>query len=393
MSASFRLAKEFAGMTYVECRTPIRFALICTCLVLTLDAISPVRASSAQDKELSKVKGDSDRPPQPRSDNFDWIQLKNGEWLKGEIEEFQDENLSFESDELDTVEIDWEDVYALYSAKACRCSFSDRTSVQGILSIEGERVTVQTPAGERAFSREELRSIIPRHLKERDYWSLKWSMGVTMRSGNTEQRDVASFLSLQRRSSLARTRFELSSSYGSSEGKENTSNQRAMLRQDIYLSKRLFLTPFSIQYYRDKFQNIEYDLTPGAGLGYGIIDQSNMEWDLDVGGGYNFTRYQEVGAGEDSTRQGAALLAGTRFTWELTKTIDFDLHYDATIGLEEYVNTNHHALAQLSFDVWKDLDFDVSLTWDRVGKPQDRKDGSAPDSDDVRLFVGLGLEL
>lgn len=356
-------------------------------LTLTLSGSTAIMGSESTTRPFSPDK----HPPQPRSGKFDWIQFKNGEWLKGEIEELQDESLTFDSDELGEIDIDWDNVHSLYTAKPYRCLFDDKTTVEGDIRVGLERITVNTAEGVREYARTELRSVIPTRKRERDYWWVKWSMGATMRSGNTEQTDVASFLTVQRRSSSARTRLESSSSFGSSGGRENTNNQLANLRHDVYLTRRMFVTPMSVQYFRDKFQNIRYDITPGAGIGYNVMDNSKVEWDVSTGGGYNFIRFYEVVPGKDATKQGAAFLVGTRLSWDLTRRIDFGLQYDATIGLEHDINTNHHALARLSFDVWRDLDFDVSVTWDRVGDPQDRKDGTAPRADDVRLFVGLGV--
>jgi hypothetical protein len=45
-----------------------------------------------------------------------------------------------------------------------------------------------------------------------------------------------------------------------------------------------------------------------------------------------------------------------------------------------------------SLDVWKDLDVDISLSWDRVTSPESRRDGTEPKSDDLRLSVGIGWE-
>jgi hypothetical protein len=64
---------------------------------------------------------------------------------------------------------------------------------------------------------------------------------------------------------------------------------------------------------------------------------------------------------------GAAILDLTDFNWELTEKLDFEFQYNTTIGLDKDLGVNQHALATLSFDVWKDFDFDVSLTWNRVG--------------------------
>ena len=83
----------------------------------------------------------------------------------------------------------------------------------------------------------------------------------------------------------------------------------------------------------------------------------------------------------------------TDFKWELNKKLEFELQYSTTIGLAENLGVNHHAFATFSFDVWKDLDFDVSLTWNRVGDTQRTSDGDEPDADDVSLYVGFGWEL
>lgn len=41
-----------------------------------------------------------------------WVQLKSGEWLKGEITRMFDDKLYFDSDEFDNVSLDWGDVAA-----------------------------------------------------------------------------------------------------------------------------------------------------------------------------------------------------------------------------------------------------------------------------------------
>jgi hypothetical protein len=364
--------------------------IILTILLLTSGLVHAEDASLYPGAPLPEAQGGKSLPPLPRSGDFDWVQLKNGEWLKGGIEDLQDDRLVFDSDELNTLELDMEDIYALYSSGEVLCLFSDRDSVLGRLRVEGDRVSVDTDNGQRVGVRSDLRSIVPAQTEE-DYWSLRWSSGLTLRTGNTEQTDVASFLRVQRRSPMARTRLEVNASYGESKGEEITDNQRASLRHDVFLTPR-FYVPSGLQYYRDKIQNIASSYTPGIGIGYEMLDRHDVEWGVDVGAGYQYTRYDEVSQGEDLTVEGVNLLAGTRLSWELTKKLDFDLQYNAMIGLSEYASTDHHALAQLSYDVWKDLDFDISLAWDRVGDPQERRDGTTPQADDFRLYMGIGFD-
>ncbi|MCP4450691.1 MAG: DUF481 domain-containing protein [Planctomycetes bacterium] len=359
-------------------------------LVTVLGWVSAANVLSYSAAPVPGIEGRMGIPPLPGSGNYGWVHFKDGEWLKGKIEDLQDGLLLFNSAKLKTLELDLDDIYALYSADQVLCLFSDMVSFRGRLKIEGDRVSVDSENGQRTSGRSELRSIVPART-ERDYWSLRWSSGFTLRSGNTEQSDVASFLMVQRRSPLARTRLEVNTIYSVSEGKTVSNNHRAELRQDTFLTPRVYV-PSSLQYYRDVIQNIASSWTPGLGIGYQVLDQHDVEWGVDVGAGYQYTRYDEVAAGENESVEGASFLAGTRLSWELTKKLDFDLQYNAVVGLSDYVSSNHHALGQLSYDLWKDLDFDVSLAWDRVGDPQNRKDGTSPEADDIRMFVGFGFD-
>ena len=45
------------------------------------------------------------QPPPPMPDDFDWIQLTSGEWLKGEIIAMYDDSLEFDSKELDDLDV------------------------------------------------------------------------------------------------------------------------------------------------------------------------------------------------------------------------------------------------------------------------------------------------
>jgi len=353
-------------------------------------------AASADDvavDEENKDPAPTNAAPVPRSDDFDWLQFKNGEWLKGEIKDLQDKSLSFESDQLDTMQLDWDDVQALYSSKRNTLLFKDKTSAEGTIRIEGDQVFVKTAAGEQSYARDNLRSIIPGRQTEWNYWSAKLSLGATVRRGNVNQSDVSAFLRIERRSPANRSRLDYNGVYGSVDGEETANNHRALLTHDVYLTPRLYVRPLSFEFYRDKFQNIEYRLTPAAGLGYDIIDRSGLEWSVNAGAGYQHTEFWEVAPGEPGSDGTAAFLAGTDFEWEATSKIDVGFLYHITVAAPETQNFNHHAEAYVSFDLWNDLDFDVRLTWDRVNNPIPGADGTTPKPDDVRLFVGLGWEL
>jgi len=96
-------------------------------------------------------------PPQPGSDAFDWMQLTNGEWLKGEIIKLRDGDFTFDSDELDERDFDFEDIARFLSKEQNTLLFRDGTVVEGAVSIEGDLVSVTSPDGKvKTFPRSEL---------------------------------------------------------------------------------------------------------------------------------------------------------------------------------------------------------------------------------------------
>ena len=54
--------------------------------------------------------------------------------------------------------------------------------------------------------------------------------------------------------------------------------------------------------------------------------------------------------------------------------------------------TNHHLESRLSVDIWGALDFDVTFNWDRIENPVADENGVRPQSDDLRISVGFGID-
>jgi hypothetical protein len=331
--------------------------------------------------------------PALRSGNFDWVQFKNGEWLKGEIKELQDTTFNFKSDELDTLKLDWKDIAGLYSPRQNTILFEDDRSVQGTIRVEGGQVVVVTADGEQTtYAREQLRSIIPGEQTEMNFWSGRLSLGANLRRGNQNQDDFSMYFSLQRRSPGTRGKLDYNGAYGTVEDVKTVDNQRLLLTYDIYVSKALYVRPLSLELYRDEFQNIDYRVKPSAGLGYDLIDRGSLEWSVNGGVGYEYTRYYTVPVGAEESEGTLALLAGTDLYWEATGWLEMGLKYNLTLPTPETQNFNHHAEAYLYIDTWYDLDFEVRLIWDYVNNPVTQADGTTPRKDDFRITLGLGWD-
>jgi hypothetical protein len=333
------------------------------------------------------------QPPVKYDKNFDWIMLKSGEWLKGEITVLRDKDFEFESDELDTLQLEWKKVHEVRSKGPVTCAFEDPKGrrplvVTGRVVIDRQNVRV----GDMVYARSRLISLVPGEMREGDYWSGKFTLNATGRAGNTDQSDLGVYFRLIRRSPYSRLEFVYNGTRGTVGGEETINNHRLTGTYDIFLTKRLFVTPIRAEFYSDIFQNIALRVTPSTGLGYHAIIKPQVEWDLTAGLGWQFTRFDSVQAGEpEKTDQGVVQL-GTSLDWDITSKTELHFTYTVQLGVQSIEDSTQHLSAILETDLWKDFDFDVGFYWDWVGNPATAADGTTPESSDFRVTIGIGWD-
>lgn len=337
-----------------------------------------------------------DDPPAPseppdfvRESPDEWVRLTSGEWLRGEVTVLSRETLEFDSEELDELNLDWDDVAELHTKKAFTVLLENRSTATGALHVQDGLVRVATEEGELVFRRGDVQRIVTGSPRESDLWSGKVKLGFTARRGNTDQTDTSIAVEARRRTADTRLDLSLDALQSEQGGTEVANNQRFQGQVDVFLTSRLFLTPIGLELYSDRFQNIDLRATPFTGLGYVFVDHSQVEWSGSAGLGYRWTRYDSVAPGEDrEDREGVALL-GTNVTSDLTEKIELDANYQVQISFDSLDKTQQNAGLELSYDVWGDLDFELGFSWTRVGDPQPDSSGNTPEPDDFRLDVGL----
>ncbi len=334
-------------------------------------------------------------PSVPEPTKFDWIRLTSGEWLKGDLTVLRDDRLEFDSDELNDLELDWDKIAELRSTRRNSILIDDGDRGQshtGKLTVTNETVTIVNAEGSQSFPRDRLLVIVPGDLSEKSYWDGTISLGVAGKAGNVNQVDLTLYGMARRRTLESRWVTTYNGAFGSVEDEKTVDNHRLKSQYDWFLGRKWYLTPMALEVYRDRFKNIDYQITPAALAGYHAVDRKNVEWDLQAGVGYRFTAFDSVEAGEDNSDGTAAIIAGTTFNWDITSDIDFHFNYSIQIGAPNTVDTNQFAFLTLSIDLLGDLDLDLSLTWNRVGDPQPIANGTTPLRDDLRYTVGLGWD-
>jgi putative salt-induced outer membrane protein YdiY len=332
------------------------------------------------------------QPPPPPKDMFDWIQLTSGEWLKGELISLYEDALEFDSDELDKLTLDWEDVRQVRTGRIVQVRVQNREPLTGRLVIDGNSIQVQGDTATEQLDRADLISIAPGALKERSYWSGNTTIGFNWRKGNSEQVEANTLASIRRRTVNSRLIFDYAGNYNITDEIVATNNQRVNAGVDWFITDRLFVRPIIVEYLHDPFQNFAERWTFGAALGYQLVDTKRITWEVNAGPAYQVTRFVSVAEGESGEEKTGALWAGTTYKNELTKDIDYTMDYRFLVVKPEAGRYTHHFLTSLSVDSFGPLDFDISFVWDRVQQPRPDGSGVVPEKNDYRFIVGFGFD-
>ena len=335
------------------------------------------------------------RPPALEPDKKrakDWLLLKSGEVLRGKFEYLREDKVQFDSDELEDLEIDWEDVIGFGSPRRNTYRFGNDVIVTGTAEMRGGSIRVDTGTEIREFPRSALYSMIEGELREIDYWSLKAGLGLTLRSGNSDQSDLTARVEAKRETALTRTLASYESAYSEVESNEVTDNQRLTSYFAYFVTTRTSLAAPIVELYRDRVRNLDLRTTVAAGVGYDVVDRPRVEWNVLGGAGYQRTEFASIEVGEDNTTEDAALLFRTSLELDPIPDVDWDTTYTLIAVVTDWDKTSHHLSSVFSFEVWGPLDLDLSFIWDRIEVPAPDPDGETPKSDDFQLTVGVSLE-
>ncbi|UCH84429.1 MAG: DUF481 domain-containing protein [Candidatus Latescibacterota bacterium] len=334
------------------------------------------------------------QPPEPSTAEKDWLKMKSGEWLWGELKGLRDKDLDFDSDEFDMQTVDIDDVAEFRSARVLTYRFEEAGVFTGTAVIRDGIVKIQTDTGVQELPTADLIMILEGTQKEIDFWSAKATLGWVGRSGNTDQVDFNSSFRVRRQSPRSRWDNRYNGNLGEVSGEQTINNQNFVSSLDMLLREGFFITPVAINLFHDKFQNIDLRTTLAAGAGYVFMRGGDVDWQASLSAGYVHTQYVSVQEGADDAEGSFSLIPATDLEWDITGDIEFLFDYNLQMAVPETRNSFHHAAGTISFDIWGDiLDLDFSLVWDRVESPTPKEDGTIPARDDFRSTFGIGLDL
>lgn len=330
-------------------------------------------------------------PPAIGYDNEDWIQLKSGEWLRGHLYYIQQRKVQFDSDELDDFSLDLKDVRQVYPANPMFTKFDGRDQIYGAVVVSNDVIQVSGPE-QVSLPRDQLTGITPGGKREFDFWSGSLNVALTLQSGNTRQANLSTSAELARRTPATTIDLSYLGNFGEAEGVKNANNHRVDGLYDIRLSRRWFLRPAYLEYYKDELANIAHKATVGVGLGYYIFDRNGLEWQVAGGPGYQHTKFETVEPGQSHSASTPAAVLQTTFKADITRRLKFIETINATLTSKDSGLYSHHAVSTLEFEIKRHLDLNVSFVWDYLQDPQIESSGAAPQRSDFRLNLGVGVK-
>jgi len=333
------------------------------------------------------------QPPEPSAKEQDWIKLTSGEWLRGELKHVRDDQLEFDSEELDLLTLDLEDIAEIRSPRILTYGFENGITATGTAAMKDGVLRIRDGGEVREFRVADLLSLIEGQPTELNFWSLKASAGLIARTGNTEQVDANALIYLRRENTRTRTDLNYQGNFGEVNDVQSINNHRFDATFNVLITKGFFLTPAALSLYSDKFQNIDTRYMLAAAAGYFVVRRGNLEWYFQLGGGYQNTHFVSVQPGEATSESSGTIIPVTSFEWDITGDIDLDMSYNAQITLPDTRGTLHNFVGLFAFEIYGALDFTISFTWDRVENPKPTADGTIPERNDFRTAFGIGVDI
>ena len=334
------------------------------------------------------------KPPVVGLDGADWVQMKSGEWLRGQMKYIQNKKVEFDSDEMDQQTLDLKDVSQVYPAAPVFTQFKGLSPVYGITIISNNLVMVdgQEPL---SLPRSQLIGVTPSGGRTgiRD-WSGYFNASLSFQSGNNSQTLVNISAELARRTPNTTLIFDYLGNYGQVNNTVNADNDRFNVTHDIRLARKYSNWTVRLvqsEWYHDPLANISYRLTYNVGVGYYIFDRTGLKWIVSGGPGYQYTRFDTVEPGQTDHATTPVGVLQSNFKIDISDRLTLIQKWQSYFVSQESGQYTHHTETTLEFEIKRHLDLDVSYIWDFTLYPQGKSDGTTPLKSDNYLTVGLGV--
>ncbi|MFT7684379.1 MAG: hypothetical protein ACI935_003907, partial [Moritella dasanensis] len=185
----------------------------------------------------------------------DWLWLKSGEFLIGNIEDLYDEKMAFDSDDLGDLKIKWTDISRINSRQLFTVRTIDGKIITGTIALE-DGILVVSNNRQHKIPQDDLMTLIAGLESGANIWKGKVTFGANLSSGNTNKLEYNTNAELSRHTTASRIKTSYTAIIGETNNVQTDENHRFLATYDVYSDKDLFFRPLDFSFYRDPLQNI-----------------------------------------------------------------------------------------------------------------------------------------
>lgn len=175
-------------------------------------------------------------------------------------------------------------------------------------------------------------------------WSGDMEAGYVSTSGNTEETSVKGRLDVNRETAEWRYNVHFDSLNNESDGERTAEKYFASNRLGYQFDERNYVFGYA-SYDEDHFSGFDFQATVSAGYGRRLLNTETMQWDLEVGPGYRFSKVDAEGTPEDGDESEEAILrVFSKYEWSFTETSKFSQELSSEAGDDNTISKSITAL-------------------------------------------------
>jgi hypothetical protein len=387
-------------------------ALGMCCVPRAAQSQTPGDATSVQgamkQTERNAAEGLSSEYKLEFGDTDDWIELKTGEWLRGDLHWLRPkgleagQNVNFYSNKLDALTLSWGDIAGVHSPKIKSYTFKNKVKVSGKAMITKDAVIIENDHGVETYPRAELLSISEGPPRERTWWSTMLSLGLSANAGNTSQGTLTTQWSLTRMDGHTLGGLSYLGTVAYTDGELNVNRHLGDVDTALFLWDRFYLIPIAGQLLYDAFQNIKVRATPSVGAGVYLFKKTRerknhtnqFEWDLQSGLGYQLLAFLSTPTGTTNPQSDGFILFRTHWKLEfLNDNVELTIDWRTNLAYTNFGSTNHTGTVDVSVGITDRFNFVTTFLFLRVRDPEPRSDGTVPKENDYQVVVSLAIKI
>lgn len=300
----------------------------------------------------------------------DEIRMKNGDVLTGTIVKKETDKVILRTQYAGEISINWTEVVSIESEQSLKIMLTDNAHYDGKLLSSTEKgavfITQANAEAEVAVPEEEIKlndllyiNPSPEVSGLGHVWNGRINLGGTLTEGNTKTRAFNLDTESVRRSKFNRFTIGAVVFRAENEDVDTQFNSRGYMKYDYFLSKKWYLYANSVLE-NDKFRDLKLRSSVGAGSGYQLFEQPNMNLYIEGGLNYINTEYymaetESYPALRWSTKYDQLVFGGnTKFFHEHEVLAALEQSSDVLIfsktGLRVPLSQSLHAAAQYNYD-------------------------------------------